>query len=116
MLTLTTDKCGAFRVRKINFHACDPRTMLASTTDQCGARSGLPQLIPYRSRESNFCVIRYMVRDARTMLVSTTDQCGARSGLPQLIPYRSREFNFCAIRYMVRYSWIDLGSWLTIAS
>ena len=36
--------CG-FRVHNISFHARDFCTTLASTTDQCGAHSGSPQLI-----------------------------------------------------------------------
>ena len=38
-------QCGAFRVRNVYFCAHDAPTSLASTTDQCGARSGSPQLI-----------------------------------------------------------------------
>ena len=42
---MMTTQCGAFRVRNVNFHAHDTPTMLASTTDQCRARSGSPQLL-----------------------------------------------------------------------
>ena len=41
---MITTQCGAFHVRNVNFHARDAPTTLASTTDQCGARSGSPQL------------------------------------------------------------------------
>ena len=40
---MMTTQCGAFRVCNVNFHAHDAPTTLASTTDQCGARSGSPQ-------------------------------------------------------------------------
>ena len=41
---MMTIQCGAFRVRNVNFRAHDAPTSLASTTDQCGARSGSPEL------------------------------------------------------------------------
>ena len=44
---MMTTQCGAFRVRNVNFCACDAPTTLASTTNQCGACSGSPQLESY---------------------------------------------------------------------
>ena len=41
---MMTTQCGAFRVRNVNFRARNAPTTLASTTDQCGARSGSLQL------------------------------------------------------------------------
>ena len=41
---MTTTQYGAFRVRNVNFRARNTPTSLASTTDQCGAHSGSPQL------------------------------------------------------------------------
>ena len=41
---MMTTLCGAFRVRNVNFRARNAPTTLASTTDQCGAYSGSPQL------------------------------------------------------------------------
>ena len=42
--TMTT-QCEAFCVHCINFCVCDTHAMLTLTTNQCGARSGLPQYL-----------------------------------------------------------------------
>ena len=42
--TRRSTQCGAFRVRNVNFRARNAPTSLVSTTDQCGAHSGSPQL------------------------------------------------------------------------
>ena len=44
---MMTTQCGAFCVHNVNFRACDAHTMHTSTTEQCGACSGSPQLVNY---------------------------------------------------------------------